>query len=192
MSISFQRRLLQTKFENWLKDSVYSGAGIQTDVRQYLLYEFTLDLIEFLRKFGYSITEHERDVAKNLAAFIFKAQNFPRSKIQIANRKDERRDDYDMYLHRVNSDAWDRFFYKYSFCEDFDISDSTGRFITYSIPCFAWNYVNVDSSPATRIVDEYLESSDSEGDDMRRPRNRIVDPYLTDQQNNISKYNRWD
>jgi hypothetical protein len=193
--MNFQKRLTQTRFENWLNESVYSGPGISTAVRQAVLYQFTLDLIDFHKKFGYLITRRPVDVARDLVRFIFKTKLVSRSKIKFNKNSEERPEDYSMYLHTISADDWNRFFQDYSHIEDFDCSDSTGRFITYSIPCFAWYNVNINVSPTTHRLDEQLGFSDSDSEDagrMRRRKNGTYDPYLTDQQNNVSKFNRWD
>jgi hypothetical protein len=195
MKMNFQRRTNQTRFENWLTESVYTGPGITTAMRQTVLYQFTLDLISFHKNFGYSITRSPVDVARDLARFIFKTKLVSRSKIVFNRNLDERPEDYDMYLHNIGSEDWIRFFQAYAHMDDFDCSDSNGRFITYSIPCFAWYNVNINNSAATHLLDQQLAFSDSDSDDGGRPRrrmNRAYDPYLTDQQNNVSKFNRWD
>lgn len=193
--MNFQRRVLQTKFENWLREPVYTGAGLVVASRQSILYQFTLDLISFHKRFGYSITRPEKDVACELARFMFKTTLVPLSKLKFTKNKDERPEDFDMYIHRMGTEDWNRFFHEYSQMEDFDCSTANGRYITYSMPCFAWYNVNVNASEATRILDDQLASSDSEGEEAARARkkkNRVSDPYLTDQQNNVSKFNRWD
>lgn len=191
--MNFQKRLLQTRFNTWLTNPVYTGPGTNTAMRQTVLYEFTLDLISFLKRFGYSITRSPVDVARDLARFIFKANFVPHHNFKVNRNNDERPEDYDMYLHTIGFEEWNRFFQDYADVDDFDCSESNGRFITYSIPCFAWHTININSSEATRLLDEQL--SDSESDDgtrIRRQKNRGYDPYLTDQQNNVSKFNRWD
>ena len=193
--MSFQRRLLQTEFEDWLNAYVYTGPGIFTAPRQSVLYEFTLDLIGFLKRYGYSITRSEKDVARDLSRFIFKTTLVSHTKLKFNSNKDERPEDYDMYLHRVGSEDWNRFFQKYCYMDDFDYTTSNGRFLTYSMPCFAWYNVNINASDATRVLDEQLACSDSEGEEAARARKKKMhasDPYLADQQNNVSKYNRWD
>lgn len=191
--MNFQRRLNQTRFENWLTESVYTGPGISTAMRQTVLYDFTLDLIKFLKNYGYSITRRPLDVARDLARFIFKTKLVSHSKIKLNKNNDERPEDYDMYIHTIGFEEWNRFFQDYAHIDDFDCSESNGRFITYSIPCFAWYTININSSAATHLLDQQLSDSDSEdGVRMRRRKNGIYDPYLTDQQNNVSKFNRWD
>jgi hypothetical protein len=195
MKMNFQRRVNQTRFENWLTESVYTGPGVSTAMRQTVMYNFTHDLINFVKKFGYVISRRPIDVARDLARFIFKTKLVSRSKIKFNSNSDERPEDYDMYLHNISSEDWSRFFQEYTHMDDFDLSNADGRFITYSIPCFAWYNININSSPATHLLDQQLALSDSDSEDGGRPRrrmNRAYDPYLTDQQNNVSKFNRWD
>ena len=109
------------------------------------------------------------------------------------DNNDARPEDYDMYMHRIGTEEWSQFMQKYNTIRDFDLTDAKGRFITYSMPNFAWYNVNIRDSAATQFVDDMIAGSDTEGDEPRlSSRNRIVDPYLIDQQNNVSKYNRWD
>lgn len=191
--MSFQRRLVQTRFRTWLTDPVYTGPGVSTAMRQTVLYDFTLDLISFLKRFGYSVTRSPVDVASDLARFIFKANFIPHRNFKLNKNIDERPEDYDMYLHTIGFEEWNHFFQDYAHIDDFDCSESNGRFITYSIPCFAWYTININSSEATLLLDQQFSESDTEDTSrMRRPTNRAYDPYLTDQQNNVSKFNRWD
>ena len=193
--MSFQRRLLQTEFEDWLNEFVYTGPGILTARRQTFLYGFTLDLIDFLKRYGYSITRAQKDVARDLSRFIFKSTRVSHTKLKFNTNKDERPEDFDMYIHRVGTEDWKRFFQEYCHMDDFDCTTTNGRFITYSMPCFAWYNVNINASDATHELDEQLASSDSEGEDATRGKKKktpVSDPYLADQQNNVSKYNRWD
>lgn len=190
--MNYSRRVLNTEFNKWLDESVYYDGGVNVEKRKFILYQLCADLKGFLNNFGYSITYPEKDLMLCLARFIFKAQMTPYNTLKLMGNPDARQEDYDLFLHRLGTEEWNEFMNKYRNIADFDLTTAKGRFITYSIPSFAWFNVNIHDSVATQFVDDMLAGSDTEDEYPRQYKNRPVDPYLIDQQNNIHKYNRWD
>jgi hypothetical protein len=191
--MNFQKRLIQTRFDNWLNESVYSGPGISTAPRQTVLYQFTLDLIDFHKKFGYSITRRPVDVARDLVRFIFKTKLVSCSKIKFNKNNEERPEDYDMYCYLFDTDRWAGFLNEWKSADDFSIC-LNGEKALQAAPLFAWFHVNIMTSGPTQKVDDIMRTgeSDDETGYVRKPKAKSDDPYITDLANAVNKQNRWD
>lgn len=190
MNVSqFQKRVLQTKFEKWLGASVYINEGTDIEKRQYVINELAVDLTNFLRSFGYTVRITSEKLAEHLARFMFKTQIVPHTELKCKSNPNERPEDYDMYIHHISSESWTQFFDKYNGYSDFDMSNSNGRFIIYSIPSFVWYYVNIDE---TNMNEQNDDGGEGYRNRLKKKSVVINDPYLIDQQNYALKYNRWD
>lgn len=194
MMSSYNRRVLDAKFSGWLEEEVYISKGYQYAPRKYVIVMFIQDLCDFISSKGYVFRDSVKDIAQDWARCLFRSQNnLMKNKIIQAN-PDHSAEDYELYSHRFDSMAVEYFLEKWLNTDDYT-RNYPSRSLLFSAFDFAWYYVNIIASPATQLVDKMFEGSESDedGQKTRSTRNgRVYDPYLEDQANAASKYNRWD
>jgi len=191
MMPSYQTRIQQSAFENWLAKQIYYD-GIDYAPRSNVILTFIRDLRRFISSKGYSFRADEMTMAKEWARYLFLHQTQPSPKRYITKNPFARPEDYTMFCDLFDSENREPFEDMLVRNEDFDSSTFNGCKAIAAVFPFAWYYIDIDNSSATGIVDEMVEPSDSE-EDTERPKARVhSDPYLVDQANAASKYNRWD
>lgn len=191
MMRSYQNRIQQTAFENWLAQHIYYD-GIECAPRSNVILTFIRDLRTFITSKGYSFRTDEVSMAKEWARFLFLHQTLPTPKRHITKNPFARPEDYTMFCDLFDSEDREPFEEMLVRNQDFDPSTFQGCKAIAAVFPFAWYYIDINNSSVTEMVDEMVESSDSE-EDSDKPKKRVPsDPYLVDQANATSKYNRWD
>ncbi len=192
MMTAYQNRVQQTAFENWLEQTIYYD-GIDYARRSNVILNYIRDLRTFIGSKGYTFRTDEVSMAKAWARFLFLHQTRMIRKGQFAKNPLGRPEDYTMFCDLFDSEDREPFEEILIRIQDFDPSTYKGCTALAAVFPFAWHYIDVNNSSATEMVDDMLEGSDSEEDGEQRPRVRTqADPYLVDQANAASKYNRWD
>lgn len=188
---SYQNRIQQSAFENWLKEHIYYD-GMEYAPRSNVILTFTRDLRRFISSKGYSFRTDEVSMAKEWARFLFLHQTLSNPKRRFAKNPFARPEDYTMFCDIFDSEDREPFEEMLIRNQDFDPSTFEGCKAIAAVFPFAWYYIDINNSSVTEMVDEMLEGSDSE-EEFDRPKARVPsDPYLVDQANAASKYNRWD
>ncbi len=192
MMSTYNRRVLETQFRSWLDEPTYISKGHEYAPRKYVLYWFVEDLCDFIKSNGYVFRAQVKDIAQDWARALFRAQMNLKSRPFELN-PDHSFEDYDWYCHRFDYQAIEPFYLKWSETDDFTLNPSSWRLL-HSAFDFAWGYINIKASSETQKVDEMVEYSESDDDGGTRHRTgrNPADPYLEDQANAASKYNRWD
>jgi hypothetical protein len=192
MMSSYNRRVLESQFRSWLDESTYISKGHEYAPRKYVLYWFVEDLCDFVKSKGYVFRAQVKDMAQDWARSLFRAHKNLKSR-SFEQNPDHTFDDYDWYSHRLDYITTEPFFKKWSDTDDFSLNHSSSMLL-YCAFDFAWGYINIRASSETLKVDEMVENSESDEDGTIRHRvtRNPADPYLEDQANAASKYNRWD
>ena len=188
---NYQIRLQQSAFENWLAQQIYYD-GIEYAPRSNVILNFIRDLRRFISSKGYSFRADEVTMAKEWARFLFFHQTLPNPKRHITKNPSGRPEDYTMFCDLFDSEDREPFEEMLVQNQDFDPSTFQGCKALAAVFPFAWYYIDIDNSSATGIVDEMIDTSESEEDSDRPKMKKHSDPYLVDQANATSKYNRWD
>lgn len=188
---SYQNRIQQSAFENWLAEHIYYD-GMDYALRSNVILNYIRDLRGFISSKGYSFRTDEVTMAKAWARFLFLHQTLPSAKRQFAKNPLARPEDYTMFCDLFDSQDREPFEEMLVRIQDFDPSTFQGCKAIAAVFPFAWYYIDINNSSATEMVDEMLEGSDSEEDTDRFKKRAPSDPYLADQANAASKYNRWD
>jgi hypothetical protein len=131
-------------------------------------------------------------MAKNWARFLFLTQTEVGFKGHFAKNPLGRPEDYTMYCDLFDSESREAFEEMLCKIQDFDTSTYKGCRALASVFPFAWYHIDINNSSTTEIVDDMLEGSESEEEPERSRVRKQTDPYLVDQANAASKYNRWD
>ncbi len=188
---SFQNRIQQSTFKAWLEEPIYFD-GVDYAPRSNVILTYIRDLRKFISSKGYAFRMDDITMAKGWARYLFLYQTMPSYKGHFAKNPYGRNEDYSMFCDLFDSEDREPFEDMLIRIEDFDPSTYKGCRALASVFPFAWYYIDVNNSSATEMVDDMLETSDSE-EDSDRPKTRSqADPYLVDQANAASKYNRWD
>lgn len=191
MMTNFQKRVQQSEFQAWLREHIYFEGNSHAPRSQVLL-TFIRDLRSFISSRGYVFRLDEIDMAKQWARYLFLHQRGLLNKGYILKNLNGRPEDYTFYCDTFDSENREAFEEMLLKIQDFDSSTYKGCKALAVVFPFAWYYVDINNSSATEIVDEMVDSIDSE-EDMERPKRRNPsDPYLADQANAWLKYNRWD
>lgn len=194
MMSSYNRRVLDSKFGEWLEEDVYISKGVQYAPRKYVVVQFIDELMDFIESKGYVFRVPPKEIAQDWARYLFRSQNNLMKKKDLQNNPDYTREDFEWYIHAFDAQATENFLNKWLDTDDYTMNQAC-RTLLLSAFHFAWYYVNIGASKATEIVDQIFEGSESdeEGKKTRSTRNgRVNDPYLEDLANAASKYNRWD
>jgi hypothetical protein len=192
MMSAYQNRIQQSAFNTWLDQAIYYD-GIAYARRANVILNYIRDLRMFIASKGYAFRTDEVSMAKAWARFLFLHQTRLHYRGNFAKNPLSRPEDYTMYCDQFDSQDREGFEELLARIEDFDPSTSKGCTALAAIFPFSWYYIDVNNSSATEMVDDMLEGSDGEEDgDMRPKRLAHADPYLVDQANAASKYNRWD
>jgi hypothetical protein len=186
--MSYLRRVLNTKFSNWLDEEIYISKGLEHAPRKYVLWQFIEDLRSFVKSEGYEFRGRENEMVLTWARYIFRMKNHLRKNITLKRNPDERPEDYDWYCHKFDYENTTSFINQWKDCDDFE---GDGKLISDAF-MLAWYFVDINASSETQKVDEMIGDSDAEEDFPRRRDAKSSDPYLEDQANAASKYNRWD
>ena len=188
---NFQKRVEQSTFESWLSEHIYYD-GMLHAPRSNVILTFIRDLRTLISSKGYAFRMDDVDMAKQWARFLFLHQTRPVYKGRITDNPNGRPEDFIMFMDIFDSENRGPFEEMLVRIEDFDESTYKGCKALASVFPFAWYYVDINNSSMTEIVDEMLQPIDSD-EDSDRPRLKArSDPYLIDQANAASKYNRWD
>lgn len=191
---SFNQRVQQTKFENWLHTRIYISKGCETNIRQDAIMDFIDDLRDFVQSKGYAFRQDRITIAKDWARFMFLIQE---KSYRFAHFKDNENaipEDYQLFNDTFTYEVSKSFLELYEDMEDYTIDSLSGPRILSSVFPFIWYYIDINNSKATRKVDSMMSDSDSDGGNENNTfgRKRNDDPYLADQANASSKFNRWD
>lgn len=189
--MSYNRRVLNTTFQNWLNEEIYTSKGLTHAPRKYVLWSFIEDLCTYIKSEGYSFGVPEKEIVQAWARYLFQQRNM-RKQLAFKRNPDERPEDYDWYCHKFDFENVSPFVNEWTGCDDFP-EDTT---ILFDAFMFAWYFIDINSSSETQKVDELI--GDMESDEETTGQKQVVkkkpngDPYLEDQANAASKYNRWD
>lgn len=189
--LSFARRVRQSKFSAWLREEIYVD-GLVTSLRQDAILNTIRQLRRFIQQNGYVFRTDDTTMAKDWAKFLFLLTESPDRKKVYLDNPDSRREDHDYFLHVINYETWAPFEEWLQRNQDYQPDIRSGRYALHSMIPFAWYYIDINNSSNTQIVDEMVEPSDSEEEDQPVKKRVLVDPYLADQANSASKFNRWD
>jgi hypothetical protein len=190
MMRNYQERIQQSALETWLNETIYCE-GVNYARRSQVILTFIRDLRGFISSKGYAFRMDEVTMAKGWARFLFLNQNRSIFKGHFQKNPLARPEDTTMFHDIFDSISREPFENMLIEIQDFDPSTSKGCHALAAVFPFAWYYIDINNSSPTEIVDDMLETSDSEEDD--KPKTRLqTDPYLVDQANAASKYNRWD
>lgn len=186
---------MESQFNAWLEEEVYTSQGIDHVPRKYLIWEFTGDLQEFLQSEGYQFRSNEKEIAQDWARFLFWAQKGLTNRQCYSKNPDASPEDCDMYYYLFDNERWDGFLSKWKDVDDFT-KDRNCEVALHTVPVFIWFHVNIMTSDPTQKVDDMMGISDNDEDGSSQKRKfrgrRPYDPYLEDQANAINKQNRWD
>lgn len=191
---SYNRRMLDSKFGEWLEEDVYISKGIQYAPRKYVVIQFIDELMDFVKSKGYVFRVPLKEIAQDWARMLFRCQNNLMKNKHIRANPDHSSEDYDFYSHAFDIQETEAFREKWLNTDDYVMNHACRSLMFWAFD-FAWYYVNIRASKATEVVDQIFEASESdeEGKKTRATRtHRVNDPYLEDQANAASKYNRWD
>lgn len=189
MMSSYNRRVLETQFRKWLEEPTYISKGHEYAPRKYVLYWLVEELCAFIKSNGYVFRSQVKEVAQDWARYVFRAHN--NIKLQPFQLNPEHSfEDYDWYCHRFPYEITEPFIQKWNNTDDYT-KNATSSMLLYNVFEFAWAHININASSETQKVDEIMELSESDEEGTNRIR-RSRDPYLEDQANAASKYNRWD
>jgi hypothetical protein len=189
---NYTRRVIESQFREWLEEEVYISKGLEYAPRKYAIYWFIEDLCDFIKAHGYTFRDQVKEIAQDWARFLFRAHN----RLNVGNPErnpDHSFEDYDWYFHRFDYPTTESFLKVWNDSDDYT-KNTPSELLLANAFHFAWSYINIKASSETQKVDEMLEVSDSdeEGQKRRRTGRNPADPYLEDQANAASKYNRWD
>ena len=192
MNQNFHRRILTTQFAKWNEEEVYISKGLEYAPRKYAIYWFIQELCDFIKSHGYAIREQVNEIAQDWARLLFRAHNNLKGG-QMALNPDHSFEDYDWYFHRFDYLVTEPFLMKWNDTDDYTLNTASQNLLA-NVFHFAWAYINIKASSETLKVDEMLDVSDSDEEGHKRSRTgrNPGDPYLEDQANAASKYNRWD
>lgn len=191
--MSYTHRVLNTRFTNWLEDEIYISKGLVHAPRKYVIMSFVEDLRTYIESGGYAFSVAVKEMSQEWARYLFRIQHNMRKNLTFQRNPDERAEDYDWFSHKFDYENTMPFVNHWVGCDDFGNNPS----ILQDAFMFAWYFVDINASSETRKVDELIGDSESE-EDASNPQRRIAkknangDPYLEDQANATSKYNRWD
>ncbi len=189
---NYNRRVLESKFRAWLEENVYISKGLEYAPRKYVIHWFIEDLCDYIKSYGYTISVQTKDMAQDWARLLFRTHNNMKLE-KLPLNPEHTYEEYDWYFHRCDYQATEPFLKTWSFTDDYTRTRASESLLASAFH-FAWAYINIKASSETLKVDEMLDYSDSDEDGsqrVRRTRNP-GDPYLEDQANAASKYNRWD
>jgi hypothetical protein len=190
--LTFAQRRLQSDFKAWLDQEIYISKGFSHCPRKYMILDIINDISVFVKKEGYTFRTTEKEMAQDLARFLFRSQRGLLKGHKHARNPDETPEDYDMYCHLYDYSRWKPFLDSWQHADDF-CQNREGELALATLPEFVWFHINIRTSTPTQKVDEMYAQSDSEDDSKSIKRKaKYVDPYLEDQANNVSKQNRWD
>ena len=195
MISNYNHRVLNTKFSKWLEEDVYISKGLEYAPRKYAMYWFIQDLREFVKSEGYVFRIDQTDMAHAWARYIFRVQYGLMKGKKLQANPDDTTEDYDWFCHNFDSVAIEPFVDTWKHADDY-IVNRDSELALFNVFQFAWYYINIKASSATRKVDEMYDGNDSDEDGKPRGRStrngKPRDPYLDDMANAASKYNRWD
>lgn len=191
MILNFHKRIQQTKFEAWLRTSIYYD-GMLYAPRSQVILTFIRDLREFVSSRGYSFRIDDVGMAKQWARYLFLHQTAVLNKGWRIKTLNGRPEDYMLFCDYFDSENREAFEEMLRKIQDFDPSTCIGCKALAVVFPFAWYYIDVNNSSATEIVDEMVDPLESDEDAERPRRRNPSDPYLADQANASLKYNRWD
>ena len=189
---SFQMRIQQSKFDSWLAEHIYYDNGLHHAPRSNVILNFIRDLRGFITPKGYTFRADDVQIAKDWARFLFLNQTHAVKKGHFTKNPNGRPEDFTHFCDVFDSENREAFEEMLVQIQDFDPSTFTGCKALAAVFPFAWYYIDVNNSSATEIVDEMMEPSESDEDSDKPKRRVVADPYLIDQANAASKYNRWD
>jgi hypothetical protein len=190
--MSFNRRVLNTKFAEWIEEETYISKGVQYAPRKYVIYQFIQELCQYVGSMGYVFRASEKEMAQAWARYLFRAQNNLLKGMVIQQNPEDTPEDYDWFCHIFDYDGMEPFINKWKYSDDYNKEYNWVNCL-YDAFLFAWYYVDIKASSATKNVDDIFAESESEEEGKKgRLVRKTKDPYLDDQANMASKFNRWD
>lgn len=191
--MSYNRRVMNTQFVNWLEEEIYTSKGLAHAPRKNVIWEFIEDLRSYIESGGYVFGVPVKELAQAWARYLFRVQHNLRKNLVFQRNPDERPEDYDWFCHKFDYENTGGFVNNWAGCDDFSENPS----IINDAIMLAWYFVDINASSETQKVDELIGEADSEDEATNTHRRQVKkkpngDPYLEDQANAASKYNRWD
>lgn len=189
---NYTRRVLETEFREWLEEQVYISKGLEYAPRKYVIHWFIEDLCEFITSQGYTFRPQTKEIAQDWARLLFRTHASMKVE-KLPLNPEHSFEDYDWYFHRFDYEVTEPFLKTWSYTDDYTRNRESENLLSSAFH-FAWAYINIKASSETQKVDEMMDISDSDEDGSMRVRRsrKPGDPYLEDQANAASKYNRWD
>lgn len=193
--ISFNQRVLESKFSKWIEEEIYLSTGIQHGPRKYVILDFIHDLCELVKAHGYCFRASEKEMAQEWARYLFRCQYDLMKNRHVQANPQETPEDYDWFCNRFDYTVTEPFIRKWCEADDYTGSYAKQEALNNTF-LFAWFFIDINASSQTAKVDEMMATSESEDDGKNKNRrgnkSKGNDPYLDDQANASSKYNRWD
>lgn len=145
---------------SWLNEQIWCG-GEATISRRRMIWRFTTHgLIPFLTSSGYSIGITKQELSTGIASILFHNRTSTLlGTVNFVERNDYSIEHKQHYNHILSPKRWGEFWREWSFWEDVD-DVGLGFYRRLDIQEYCWAVMDLDASPQTRIVHEFMEEAD--------------------------------
>ena len=145
---------------SWLMEEVWCGGGA-TMRRRRMIWQFTTrGLIPFLKSSGYTIGVTNTTLSTGIASILFHNRTSTLvGKVTMPERNDYSIEHKHHYNHVLCPKRWGDFWKEWSFWEDVD-EIGLGFYRRLDIQEYCWAVMDLDASPQTRVIHEFMEGDD--------------------------------
>ncbi len=157
----------------WLNEPIYTDKGVMNiQKRKHVLYDFCKrGLLPFLESAGYYSFKTNDELYKTLLNVLF---TLYRGKTVLPHQVDfpHGEDHYNMYMYHLDTQAWDRFWLRWSDLQDFE-EGAYGEKLRWILPDLLWSWMDFDNSSAIQTLERELIELESQEETKGKD-----DPYL--------------
>jgi hypothetical protein len=156
----------------WLEQPIWIN-GIERAERKNYIGEFTALLTKYMKVYGYTMNRFWTPslVAKWLYRIAVQvvAKNKPYEIIRYEHLQDSftRQEDIDQFYHVIESNSCKKFCERMQGIEDLDPTSRMGSRVWFEVESFLRNYLDIEHSAQTRIVDRAFYDSDSDSESIK-------------------------
>lgn len=160
----------------WINEPVYLDTGVfNVEKRKHALTLFCKEgLLPFLKRAGYTLRLHEREVITNLLQMLYALHKGKRIE-PVCLDVEYAKEQYDMYCYVLGYEEWEQLWKAWGSFQDF-AEGGIGHSLRFTLPEFVWTWLNLETSPTAIQLYKEIEEEEYE-DELAKGKD---DPYLQD------------
>ena len=139
------------KAEDWLNEALWCG-----ETRRRVIWQFAQALVRFIEARGYAFQKSPKEMSSGIATLLYHNRGHTLvTPVELPIQDDYSNEHRQYYNHVIDPRQWEAFWGRWAWWED--VSSDFGFYRKLDIEEYCWSQINLDLSPQTRVVEDFME-----------------------------------